>query len=312
MTLLANTSNSQASFRLPNGAISLNRSSVNIFPQWHGSSAHYNDSNIPYLSIFGMIMLRNHSNVTNAIECAIWPCVQALDMTTLSGSQSQTVLWSHSQYRELTVPTTLNAALETHESRYLSLLNHILTIPGSKFNTVPETLYSISGPAVQAIQMELNSTFSGTSYDNSFSNGIRAFIPTNGELSKVRTLLDSLALSMTNHIRLTPALVNSAGQNINPWHQAAYGGQVWTTQGYFRVRWLWVVLPIAVVILSIVFLWLAAIEHWISGTRLWKGSLLPVLFLPLGDGIRDKFTLGSTTKQMQDYAGNVRGGFASI
>jgi hypothetical protein len=42
---------------------------------------------------------------------------------------------------------------------------------------------------------------------------------------------------------------------------------------------------------AFLYLWAAVLENRISGVKLWKGSLLPILFFPLANGIRDNFSL---------------------
>jgi hypothetical protein len=67
--------------------------------------------------------------------------------------------------------------------------------------------------------------------------------------------------------------------------------------------------PIIVVVISTAYLWLAALENWVSGIRIWKGSLLPVLFFSMGEDIRENFSVNSTTREMQEFAESLRGGF---
>lgn len=63
------------------------------------------------------------------------------------------------------------------------------------------------------------------------------------------------------------------------------------------------------IIASCICLWLAALQNQDSEVGVWKGSLLPVLFFPMADGVRGKFGVKSTVREMQLYAENVRGGF---
>jgi hypothetical protein len=113
-----------------------------------------------------------------------------------------------------------------------------------------------------------------------------------------------LAMSMTNYVRLNPALTDEKGNPTSPWHRSQYVGVPWTTQSYFHVRWAWIVLPVVVMVTACLYLWAAALENWVS---LWKGSLLPVIFFPLADGTRGNFSVFSTTHEMQEYAQATRG-----
>jgi len=300
---------------LPNGAESLNSTYMNLVSQWYGSSNHYDNPITPYLSIFDMITTptpRNALQAPVAVECALWPCIQALNFTTIQGSQIQVTLKSHSTYIENMPLPSLNdtTAIESNGADIIfQPANHILTPTPFGFNALPNATYSISDAAVHAIAALLNTTFSGNSFDGSYVEGVQSLVPTNGEFHTVSNVISNLALSMTNHIRLNPALANHNGRAINPWHQAEYVGQAWTTQSYFHVRWPWMILPIIVVVTSTVYLWLAVLDNWVTGIRIWKGNLLPVLFFSMDEDIRDNFSVNSTTREMQEFADTIRGGF---
>jgi hypothetical protein len=289
---------------------------MNLIPQWYGGSNHYNDSNIPYLSIFDIITTPGPSlslQAPTALECALWPCIQALSITTVKGTQTQTILRSYSTYLDNEPPTSENVTAQSIWTRAETLFqpeNYILDRIPPGFNTLSNASYSISDAAVQAIATQLNTTFSGNPYDDSDAEGIQSLVPTNGQLTTVNNLMSNLALSMTNHIRLNPALEDENGNPIDPWHEAQYVGKAWMTQSYFHVRWLWIILPVVVVVTSSGFLFVAALQSWVCDVRIWKGSLLPVLFFSIGDEIRGRFSLESTTREMQSFAESVRGGFA--
>jgi hypothetical protein len=300
---------------LPNGVESLNYTYMNLVPQWYGSSNHYNDSVIPYLSISDMVTTpspRLSLQHPTALECALWPCIQALNFTTTQGIQTQSIQQTYSTYIDNFLPPAMNNTQQHVENRAETIpqpQNHILAPTPIGFNTLSNASYSISDASVQAIITLLNATFSGNPYDDSYAEGIQSLVPTNGQFDAVSNLMSNLALSMTNHIRLNPALTNENGTAINPWHEAEYVGQAWTTQGYFHVRWLWLILPIVVVVTSTAFLFSAALQNWVCGVAIWKGSLLPILFFPMEEGIRGRVSLNSTTREMQDIAERMKGGF---
>jgi hypothetical protein len=310
---IGNDSNNM--WTLPNGVESLNYTYMNLVPQWYGSSNHYSASVIPYLSIFDMITTPSPQlslQAPTALECALWPCIQALNFTTIQGTQTQSIMKTYSTYIGNMPPIAINdtvQAIDIRAETTLQLENHILAPTPVGFNTLSNASYSISDASFQAIATLLNTTFSGNPHNDSYGEGIQSLVPTNGQLDAVSSLMSNLALSMTNHIRLNPALTNENGTAINPWHEAEYVGQAWITQSYFRVRWLWMILPIIVVVTSTVFLWVAALQNWVCGVRIWKGSLLPVPFFSMGEGIRGRFSLNSTTREMQDFAESIRGGF---
>jgi hypothetical protein len=87
-----------------------------------------------------------------------------------------------------------------------------------------------------------------------------------GNYSEINTLFESMASALTTHAR---SKVCNSIKN----------GMAWTMESYVHVRWLWMILPIALVVLSLVFL-IITVFH----TRkqyIWKSSPLALLFSDL-------------------------------
>jgi hypothetical protein len=216
------TATDNNTWTLPNGVGSLNYTYMNLVPRGPGSSNYYNNPIIPYLSIFDMITTpssRNSLQAPAAIECALWPCIQALNFTTIQGKQTQVTLKAHSTYIDNAPTPELNDTMEVIERRADTIFqpqNHILAPTPFGFNAIPSASYSISNAAVQAIVALLNTTFSGNPLNDSYVEGVQSLIPTSGEFDAVSSVISYLALSMTNHIRLNPALTNEKVQQSIP------------------------------------------------------------------------------------------------
>ena len=90
-----------------------------------------------------------------------------------------------------------------------------------------------------------------------------------------------LAKSMTNNIRLNGVLVSEETER--------YSGVAWTEVTYTKVRWLWLIFPAALVLLSVVFLVATMVASWHSGLRPWKSFILPVLYTRLEDGLQEEW-----------------------
>jgi hypothetical protein len=90
-----------------------------------------------------------------------------------------------------------------------------------------------------------------------------------------------LTKSMTNNIRLNGVLLSEETDR--------YNGVAWTEVTYTKVRWLWLVFPAALVLLSIVFLVATMVASWHSGLRPWKSFILPVLYTRLEDGLQEEW-----------------------
>jgi hypothetical protein len=99
-----------------------------------------------------------------------------------------------------------------------------------------------------------------------------------------------LAKSMTNNIRMN----GYAGDE----ELDRYNGIAWTDVVYTEVRWLWLIFPVTLVLLSMVFLVATMVASWQSGLKPWKSFILPLLYTRLEDGLQDEwrqeFAQGST------------------
>jgi hypothetical protein len=90
-----------------------------------------------------------------------------------------------------------------------------------------------------------------------------------------------LAKSMTNNIRMNGLLENEESDR--------YNGIAWTDVVYTEVRWLWLIFPATLVVLSMLFLIATMIASWQSGVKPWKSFILPVLYTRLEDGLQEEW-----------------------
>jgi len=90
-----------------------------------------------------------------------------------------------------------------------------------------------------------------------------------------------LTKSMTNNIRLNGILITEEPDR--------YRGISWMEVTYTKVRWLWLIFPTALVLLSMVFLVATMVASWHSGLKPWKSFVLPVLYTRLEDGLQEEW-----------------------
>jgi hypothetical protein len=127
---IGNDSNNM--WTLPNGVESLNYTYMNLVPQLYGSSNRYDASVIPYLSIFDMITTPSPQlslQTPTALECALWPCIQAPNFTTIQGTQTQSILKTYSTYIDNMPPIAINdtvQAIDIRAETIIQLENHTL------------------------------------------------------------------------------------------------------------------------------------------------------------------------------------------
>ncbi|KAI1139212.1 hypothetical protein F5Y05DRAFT_341383 [Hypoxylon sp. FL0543] len=83
----------------------------------------------------------------------------------------------------------------------------------------------------------------------------------------------AVAASMTKYLRLyEPTSKTSANRN-----DATAVGTAWTGETFVHVRWEWIILPVVLEGLALVFLIGTIVQSKVSGIALWKSSTLPML-----------------------------------
>jgi hypothetical protein len=91
----------------------------------------------------------------------------------------------------------------------------------------------------------------------------------NISLQSIQTAMDRLTTSMT-------AVVRSHGSEGESWH---VHGDVQISTTCVKVRWVWIIFPSCMVILTSIFLALVSVENRdVPSNRLWKSSILAALF----------------------------------
>ena len=83
-------------------------------------------------------------------------------------------------------------------------------------------------------------------------------------------------------------------------------GQAFSLESYVHVRWGWLALPIAVVLLTGMFLTAAILRSRQSKTKLWKSSALAMLFHGLDPETREQFARRGNLNDQKRQAKNVR------
>jgi hypothetical protein len=88
-------------------------------------------------------------------------------------------------------------------------------------------------------------------------------------------LLQNISISITNLMR-----------NVDN-TTAPVVGQLWNTEAIVHVRWIWFIYPIAVIILTLLFLVATIVQSSTPHIKVWKSSILAVLFHGLDDPVYD-------------------------
>jgi hypothetical protein len=206
----------------------------------------------PYGGFARVLFSTNSPNVINVTTCVMFPCIKTYNVSVSDGSL---VTREHSSWHS------------ENGIDYNDLGPFMFIPPAHKVsNTTTERNFSVAFQAAYGIASLLEAAFNGSSTVDSIdgeaftSDYMQALYPT-GDLGQ---LMGNVADSLTNYIR--------HGSSI------PYYGTAWDTENYVHVRWVWLILPMALAPVALLFL-LSAI--WLSSrwnTKVWKSSSLATIF----------------------------------
>ncbi|CAG8280084.1 unnamed protein product [Penicillium salamii] len=220
----------------------------------------------------------------SATECALYYCVDTYKAAVTGGKFTETI--------------TSNVATSNASSTGLALKNIAITpetcyFNGSRLNTTssPNCTYTVNWLSLLSMSNSLSPLLKGTgsrfvsnrpSWSSDTAEALYGYY---GNYTEINSVFESLASSLSIHARSKVC-------------HAAKNGTAWTTQSYVQVRWLWMILPCALVVLSMGFL-VVVVFH----TRkqfIWKSSPLALLFSDLRVDGEGNFKRDPTLKGMED------------
>ncbi|KAK9849912.1 hypothetical protein MYU51_013115 [Penicillium brevicompactum] len=229
----------------------------------------------------------------SATECALYYCVDTFKTSVNGGKFTETI--------------TSNVATSNYSSSYDAFGKNIAITPetcyfnGTRLNNTnsPNCTYNVNWLSSLAMSNSLSPLLKGSgsrfvsnrpSWSSDTAEALYGYY---GNYTEINSVFETLASSLTNHAR----------SKVCHWTK---NGIAWTTQSFVQVRWLWMILPCALVALSMVFL-IVVVFH----TRrqyIWKSSPLALLFSDLrvdgsGNFKRDPTLKGmeSTSKKMDVF-----------
>jgi hypothetical protein len=237
---------------------------VNVFQIMETEGTVYNASSttIPYILNFEAIGMPFgtrfwNDSLISAQECALWYCIQAYNISVTSNVLNQTIIdtWN----------TIVPLSLSSNGGD-----NLIFTDIPPHMNIHLNSSYFVNVLSWVAAKNTLDSIFTGvaaaggegTAYSTQF---IEAIWDGWGDMEQ---LVSNLAQSMTNNIRQTSPAAS----------YPMYTGTAYREVVLVYVRWVWLLLPIALVLCSIVFLISSILQTRSARVNAWKSSALALLF----------------------------------
>lgn len=235
------------------------------------SSATGNSTIDMLIADFNIVGGQNQALISPAAtECALWFCVQALDVSQTSGVQNTTLMGNWS---EASTPS------DSSEPYIFTSVPPSFSLGGNPNYTVTKsTLDAYSSYVSSTINGSVSSTSDGYSYSSDAAESIW------GSLSALDSWIQRIATSMTNHIRLVgSSAILSSGDKVEI---ERYDGTAYENEPFIIVRWTWLAFPAGLVLLSLLYLIASIIQASRSGTHIWKSNPLPLLLADIDPSVK--------------------------
>ena len=176
----------------------------------------------------------------------------------------------------------------------------IFDVPSTHLTTIGQQnrTFTFNPTAQFALQSSLQKTLTSQMMQNVqgeyvFTNGIAQGFYYNG-LQNVAATMDNIADALTNAMRM------SSGQQIQ--------GIALTVQAHIQVQWWWLLLPLVMGALGVIFVGLTAWRTRIVGIPSWRTSILAVMEHGVTTSIYDNTSADSLSGSQTDLATNVENG----
>lgn len=236
--------------------------------------------------------LFNMANVL-AYECGLWNCIQSRSVNASNGIVQDTMV-----------------DFRNGQGGIDSLTGHFGSQDDPSFNIDNITSYDMTGKDITALfgmQATLEAALSGSITVNGVAT--IEFTPTlirEPSFSTRYGAVDGLAGSAVDCLhaawvyaddidkwwaRLAKSLTNNVRMNgkLRQEEHGRYAGVAWTEVVHIEVRWLWLIFPASLVLLSAIFLIATMIASWQSRLKPWKSFILPVLYTRLEEGLQEEW-----------------------
>ncbi|KAE8385910.1 hypothetical protein BDV23DRAFT_164216 [Aspergillus alliaceus] len=217
----------------------------------------------------------------SATECALYFCVDTYEATVKDGVFNERVVSSATS-------SNLSATAVTED---FALAPDTCYVNGTQRNDKSECTYPVNWLSRLAMVNSLRPLLNGSGeYFMSnrpywSSDTARALFGQQGNLSEISTIFTSLASSLT---------INARTQVC----KASVKGMTWTAESFVSVRWPWMIFPIALVAMTIIFLAVTMIKT--RNQYIWKSSPLALLFSDLAVEAPHTFQRNPSLSGMED------------
>ncbi|KAL4744356.1 hypothetical protein BDW72DRAFT_94738 [Aspergillus terricola var. indicus] len=223
-----------------------------------------------------------------ATECALYFCIETYEAVVQEGEFSET-------------RTSVSTASNTSSSSMAAVENFVLTpdvcyVNGARcekpyVNSTEDCVYKVNWLSRLAMSNSLSPLLQGkgslfiSNRPSWEPETLEAVYGTQGNYTDIALMFESLASSLTLQARSKVC-------------DATVTGITWAVQSFVHVRWLWMILPGALVLLSGFFLFITILHT--RNQYIWKSSPLALLFSDLTVDAPSPLKADPTLKGMED------------
>jgi hypothetical protein len=220
------------------------------------------------------------STETGAIECVLSLCLHEIETTVLNGKLNEMIAFIPAQwtydYQEFGNAGTVGVK-PAKCSATDSQKNHACSY------SFPWNYASALWFNFQNILTGNATNFGGTRYK--FDSPATQFIYGSGSLQNISDSFTALAREISNQARMDPSICKDMARGTEK-----------LDDNVFQVHWPWIILPVLVVLVSIIFSAIVMARN--SKLRVWKSSPLPLLFMRLDSDLVQGLNQGSTLQEL--------------
>ncbi|KAE8152056.1 hypothetical protein BDV25DRAFT_170841 [Aspergillus avenaceus] len=219
----------------------------------------------------------------SATECALYLCVDTYEATVKDGEFTE---------RLLSTASTSNYSFSNPTSDFV-VTPETCYVGGNKTKDTSECAYPVNWLSRLSMYNSLTPLLNGTGSlfmsNRPFwsTDTIHALYGQNGNFTDISSIFTSLAAKLTTNARSQVC-------------KATVKGTTWTVESFVRVRWVWMILPIALVVMTIVFLIMTVVKT--RNQYIWKSSPLALLFSDLAVDAPHQFQRNPSLSGMEDVS----------
>ncbi|KOC13378.1 hypothetical protein AFLA70_175g002570 [Aspergillus flavus AF70] len=274
-------------YKLPNGfSFSTSQTGMYLMNSTNGLPLLQIDTkNLPLIINFTAISASGYGvpPQVSATECALYFCIDTYEATVKDGKFDERITSSGTS-TNLTTSFSLENFSLTPDTCYVN---------GTRRDDKSECTYPVNAFSRLSMVNSLTPLLNGTGqlYMSNrpywSTDTAKALYGVQGNFTDISTVFTSLATSLTTHAR-------------NQVCKASVKGMTWNVESFVSVRWVWMILPIVLVGLTIIFLLVTMIKT--RNQYIWKSSPLALLFSDLAVDGQHSFERNLSLSGMEDVS----------